>query len=47
MPTRQIAGIKRELSDWSLETEAMNLAKVDIPMPMRAPVMFKTVASNC
>jgi hypothetical protein len=45
--TRKTAGIALEDVDWSGCKEARNLAKVESPMPKRAPVMLRMVASKC
>ena len=45
--TRKTAGITLEDVEWSGRNEARNLAKVESPMPKRAPVMLRMVASKC
>jgi hypothetical protein len=45
--TRKTAGIALEDAEWSGRKEARNLAKVESPMPKRAPVMLRMVASKC
>jgi hypothetical protein len=45
--TRNTAGIALEDAEWSGRKEAIYLAKVDRPMPKKAPVMLRMVASKC
>jgi hypothetical protein len=45
--TRKTAGIALEDAERSGRKEARNLAKVESPMPKRAPVMLRMVASKC
>jgi len=47
MPTRKRAGIVLEDAERSGSKEARYIAKVERPMPKRAPVMLRTVASTC
>ena len=47
MEKRKMAGIALEDAEWSGRKEAMYLAKVAIPMPKKAPVMLRMVASKC
>jgi hypothetical protein len=45
--TRKTAGIALEDAEWSGRKEAMYLAKVERPMPKKAPIMLRIVASKC
>jgi hypothetical protein len=45
--TRKTAGIALEDAERSGRKEAIYLAKVERPMPKKAPVMLKMVASKC
>jgi hypothetical protein len=45
--TREIAGIALDEGELSGRKEAMYLAKVEKPMPKRAPVILRMVASKC
>jgi len=47
IPTRKSAGIVLEAAEWSGGKEARYLAKVERPMPKKAPVMLRMVASKC
>jgi hypothetical protein len=47
IPTRKRARIVLEAAEWSGSKEARYLAKVERPMPKKAPVMLRMVASKC
>ena len=47
MVTRNTADISLGCNDLSLEIDPMYLARVEKPTPITAPMILRTVASNC
>jgi len=45
--TRNTAGMRRDIADPCCGMVARYLARVDMPIPINAPVMFKIVISIC